>query len=370
MDFWQSSMPRGMHLKSEGRASSLYDPRQSFNLSRFCAEKDLPYADFGLPVALDTFITSGIAFQKRFVPSIERCFVSNVKAHEEGFSVCLDSGETFTTRGLIVAVGVGYFAYMPSEFNNLPHDFVSHSSGHGDLSVFESCDVAIVGAGASALDLAALLDRAGARPVVISRHSSLKFHDQLHAPRNLPSRLRAPMSGVGTGWLSWIYCKVPLLFHYLPEKQRVKLTKTKLGPIGGWFVKDAVVGRVPTILNSRVEDAAIDGDRVRLRLRSEDQRIAHITVDHVITATGYLVDINRITFLDESLRTRINTVENSPILSSNFESSIPGLYFVGPVAANSFGPLQRFAVGARFAARRVSRNLARTKSIRYRPGNS
>jgi hypothetical protein len=82
------------------------------------------------------------------------------------------------------------------------------------------------------------------------------------------------------------------------------------------------------------------------------------------------VDINRITFLDESLRTRINTVENSPILSSNFESSIPGLYFVGPVAANSFGPLQRFAVGARFAARRVSRNLARTKSIRYRPGNS
>lgn len=75
-------------------------------------------------------------------------------------------------------------------------------------------------------------------------------------------------------------------------------------------------------------------------------------------------NIDRISFLDESLRSQINAVEQSPILSSDFESSIPGLYFVGPAAANSFGPLQRFAVGAGFAARRVSRNLARLSSIR------
>jgi hypothetical protein len=37
---------------------------------------------------------------------------------------------------------------------------------------------------------------------------------------------------------------------------------------------------------------------------------------------------------------------------------VNGLYFVGPVAANSFGPLMRFAFGANYAARRLSRHLA------------
>jgi hypothetical protein len=47
----------------------------------------------------------------------------------------------------------------------------------------------------------------------------------------------------------------------------------------------------------------------------------------------------------------------APALSSNFESSIPGLYFVGATAANTFGPLLRFAYGAGFAAQRVSKRL-------------
>jgi hypothetical protein len=58
---------------------------------------------------------------------------------------------------------------------------------------------------------------------------------------------------------------------------------------------------------------------------------------------------------------RIETVEKTPVLSSSFESSIRGLYFVG-AAANSFGPVQRFAFGARFSARRVTRSLAKAAS--------
>jgi len=51
-------------------------------------------------------------------------------------------------------------------------------------------------------------------------------------------------------------------------------------------------------------------------------------------------------------------------LSPNFESTVPGLYFVGVSAANTFGPLLRFAFGADFAARRLSRHLA--KSAKHR----
>ena len=44
------------------------------------------------------------------------------------------------------------------------------------------------------------------------------------------------------------------------------------------------------------------------------------------------------------------------MLSSSFESSMPGLYFVGVAAANSFGPVMRFAFGAGFAARTLARD--------------
>jgi len=44
----------------------------------------------------------------------------------------------------------------------------------------------------------------------------------------------------------------------------------------------------------------------------------------------------------------------------NFESSVPGLYFVGLPAAHTFGPVQRFALGARFAASRITSHLVRS----------
>src|ERR1700738_1759662 len=39
MQFWLGHMPRGMLLKSDGFASSLYDPKAEFTLRRYCAER-------------------------------------------------------------------------------------------------------------------------------------------------------------------------------------------------------------------------------------------------------------------------------------------------------------------------------------------
>jgi len=51
----------------------------------------------------------------------------------------------------------------------------------------------------------------------------------------------------------------------------------------------------------------------------------------------------------------------APILTRNFESAVPGLYFIGLTAAASFGPLMRFTFGARYAARRLTRALIRAQ---------
>jgi len=47
-----------------------------------------------------------------------------------------------------------------------------------------------------------------------------------------------------------------------------------------------------------------------------------------------------------------------PILNRNFQSAVPDLYFVGLASSNSFGPLCRFAYGAKFTSKRLARHLA------------
>jgi hypothetical protein len=97
---------------------------------------------------------------------------------------------------------------------------------------------------------------------------------------------------------------------------------------------------------------------VRVQLRGRDGAQRDVLADHVIAATGYRVDVDRLKFLDEAIRSKVRALENAPILSSSFESSMPGLYFAGVSAANSFGPVMRFAFGAKFAAMRVSDAVA------------
>ncbi len=60
----------------------------------------------------------------------------------------------------------------------------------------------------------------------------------------------------------------------------------------------------------------------------------------------------------ETFRHNLETVEDTPILSRNFESSVPNLYFIGLAAANSFGPLNRFACGAEFTAKHLTQHLS------------
>ena len=83
-----------------------------------------------------------------------------------------------------------------------------------------------------------------------------------------------------------------------------------------------------------------------------------MTTDHIIAATGYRPDLERLTFLDGRIRSGVASVGNTPVLSADFQSSVPGLYFVGLAAANSFGPMLRFAFGSDFTARHLSTHLA------------
>jgi len=80
-------------------------------------------------------------------------------------------------------------------------------------------------------------------------------------------------------------------------------------------------------------------------------------VDHVLLGTGYRVDIRRCSFLAPELLTSIRQTDGYPDLDEGFESSVPGLHFVGAPAAWSFGPLMRFVAGTDFASRALARRV-------------
>ncbi|HXW55882.1 MAG TPA: NAD(P)-binding domain-containing protein [Candidatus Cybelea sp.] len=364
MDSWKSHMPKGMLLKSDGFASNIYDPTGEFTLKKFCAQNHIEYHDKNLPVALETFCAYGIAFQERMVPELEDQLVSRMELSHGGFVLQLDNGEVCAARNVILAVGITHFAYTPPVLAQLGSEFVSHSSAHHDLDAFRGLSVTVIGAGSSALDLAGLLHDAGADVRLVARQKALKFHTRGDSAPSLWERIRYPQSGLGPGLRSRFFANWPRSFHRLPEWYRIHAVRTHLGPSGGWFARDKVIGRVPLFLGYTPEQTQMDEGRVRLRLRAQDGGLREIVTDHVIAATGYRVDVDRLKFMDLAMRSKIRTAGNAPVLSSKFESTIPGLYFAGVAAANSFGPVARFAFGAKFTASCISEALTREFSRR------
>jgi thioredoxin reductase len=363
MESWLAHMPKGMRLKSDGFASNIYDPKGEFPLSKFCAERGIEYADEGIPVRLETFTAYGLAFQERLVPELENRLVTRVEHFPEGFRVGLEGGETCTAQNVVLAVGITHFHHIPPGLAHLPQEYLSHSYLHHELEAFRGRKVVVIGGGASALDLAGLLRDCDADVQLVARRKVLRFHSApTGKPRPWWRRIRHPKSGLGPGLRTRFFSDAPGLFYYLPERLRLEAVRRSLGPSGGYFIKDKIIGRVPLLLGHSVENAGVREGKVVLRVRAEDGAERELATEHVIAGTGYKVDMERLRFLTPEIRSQIRIAGGSPLLSPAFESSVPGLYFVGLAAANNFGPVMRFAFGAGYAAQTLTRSMVKSRA--------
>ena len=360
MQTWRSHMPAGMHLKSDGSSSDLSDPDGALTLKSFCAQRGYDHHDTKKPVSLECFVEYGLAFQKRFVPELEAKLLISLEKLAEGFRLHFSDGETLVARRVVIAVGITHFRHLPDFLAGLAPELVSHSSQYGPVDDVVRRRVAVVGAGASALDLAALLHERGADVTVIARRSAIDFHG---APRDRPlwRRVARPTSGIGNGWRLYAFSTVPQLFRALPERLRRRQADTLLGPATGWFMKDRIVGRVPILTGHTPLSAVVREKRIHLNLSTANGARQELAVDHIIAATGYKIVLSRLPFMTEHLRSLIRMSGSAPVLSSSFESSVPGLFFVGPIAMYSFGPVVRFVYGAKYTARCISRYIARSR---------
>ena len=240
------------------------------------------------------------------VPELEEKMVVCIERQANGFALRLDDGEEFKVRRVVLAVGITHFEHLPQNLAHLPAEFLSHSYRHHDLAAFKGRNVVVLGGGSSALDMAGLLRDGDADVQLVARATELKFHTGPKAGkrRSWWQRLRHPDSGLGPGMKSRFFSDGAALFHYLPQSMRVDIVRTTLGPSGGWFIREKVMGRVPLVLGHTVETADVVDRKVRLNLRGLDGSKREIVTEHVIAATGYKVDMERLKFLNPEIRSK------------------------------------------------------------------
>jgi len=360
MSSWREAMPSGMLLRSEISASSISCPEAGTTLAEYLGRTGgLTGADTGR-VPVERFIDYGTWFANSQLADARRDEMIRCLARHEGtFRLLLDSGETVHARSVVMAAGHRMHARTPEQLQRVAveSDLVSHASAHADLGQFRGRRVAVIGSGQSALETVALLHENGATAVLIARRAAVEW-DSPPRGETMLYRLRRPSSGLGRGWPKRLLEGHAEFVRPLPTQCRHYLLGAVLGPSGAYWLRDRVEPCVEVHTDSQVASAEVARDRVQLRLATSTGESECIEVDHVLSATGYCFDLNRLDFLDPGLRDDIHTVGGFPHLSSHLESSVPGLYFAGLAAGGTFGPVMRFVCGTEFAAPRVAGSIA------------
>ena len=359
MEFWFQIAQGGSnrYLKSFGLGTPIYVPQAGYSFVEYCLRRNLESFE---PCSIEDFANYGIWVQDHHIPDVERVGVVDISSMEGGFHITLSNGDALSAKRVVVATGLTSYARIPRELSNLPGHLLSHSSQVSNFERFIGLDVCVVGAGQSALEAAVLLHEAGAHPRLLARSAKVAWNKQLPPKRTWWQRIRSPISGLGAGPKGFLLNRFPSALHHVPETWRVWFVARLLPPEGAWWLRKRFEQNVPVDLNCAVVKARAHAGRVALLIRGGMGEEREYICDHVIAGTGFSVDVDRLTFLNTDLRASVKRIQRAPRLNRNFESSAPGLFFVGPAAALSFGPLFRFVVGASFTARRLAGHLSST----------
>jgi thioredoxin reductase len=351
MDTWRNHVPNGMLMKSEPYASIIAAPQPGYKVSDYCRSHGFYYVDRVGPLTLERFLGYADWFTEQLVPDVRDVTVTEIKQVDGGFAVAFADGAPVTARQVIVATGVLPYAYIPAELSGLPADLVSHARDHHDLSHFAGKRIAVVGAGQSALESAALLHELGADVRIVARVPQLSWNEPNPAQLGPFGQIKRPVTQLCEGWRCAFWYR-PVLFRRLPEDMRIGKARTVLGPSGAWWLKHRVDGVIETLNGYQVRKAVADGSGVEVLLDGPQQTT--LNVDHVLCGTGYRIDLKRLGFLPDSLLAQIGTVNGHPEVTRAGESSVPGLYFAGAPTVTSIGPSARFIAGTHTLSARVA----------------
>jgi cation diffusion facilitator CzcD-associated flavoprotein CzcO len=359
MASWRNNMPSGMILKSEPFASNLSDPQRLYTLERFSTSRGLAYRPIGTPLPIADFLEYARWFQQQTRIDVVDATVIELRQANNGFELILADGDVICARRVILATGYLPFKRTPHVLNGLPRELISHSSEHRDLARFAGKDVTIVGCGQSALELAVMLHEQSASVRLLARAERIAW-GRKPMPRSMLQRLRSPDAGLGPGWQSVVVSELPKVFWRLPPRIRRDYLAKSWGPFGAWWLQQRARDRFPSLTSHTIVHAVERGYKLVLTAQNPEKTVTFET-DHVIAATGYRVDLDRLQHLSQGLRAKIKTCDGVPILDRALQCSIAGLHFVGAASALSFGPVMRFVYGAKHAAAFLTAHMRKNR---------
>jgi thioredoxin reductase len=353
MGFWERQMPKGMLVRSGWEASHISDPHGSLTLDAYEAAQPQRFAR---PILGEEFCRYGRWFQARAAPDLDERMIANVeKRDEDSFVLTTEDDERVTAGRVVIATGLRRFAEVPPQFRTLESDRAIHCVDIPDPTRFAGQSVAVIGSGQSAIETAVLVREAKAEVELIARASLIRWL-ATDGRRGLlgpyVQRLLYAPTGVGPAGLSWIV-SMPRLFKSLPPSWQERAAYRSIRPAATGWLFDRMSG-VKVTLERQVSEARANGDGVHLSLDDGTSR----QVDNVLLGTGYKIDIAEEPIVGESIRKRLRVHDGYPVLGTGFESSVPGLHFVGAYSAHSFGPVMRFVAGTRSTAQAVTRRIA------------
>ena len=171
----------------------------------------------------------------------------------------------------------------------------------------------------------------------------------LHSRPGPIRRVLYPPTDVGPPGLNQITAR-PRLFQAFPLALQERIAYRSIRPAASSWLEPRV-GQVTLTVGTDDRRGAHRG------------RGAHADAGRRERAGGRLprdghrlqVDLARHPLIGPDLLASLDLFGGAPRLRRGFESSLPGLHFVGAMAAQSFGPLMRFVSGTTYAAPSASR---------------
>jgi len=345
MAFWKHSMPRGMLLRS-GLDWHL-DVAGVCTLEAFLEEKRIPRSVVE-PMPVETFRDYAEWFRQSKQIDVQALRVNRL-CHVDGqFEAHCDNGETIRTHRVVAAPGLAPFTNVPSEVSaNLPRDRVAHTSTLVDFHRLAGKRCLILGGRQSAFEWAALMIEEGVESIdLVYRHDTPRFvaSDWSFSNAMIENTLRV------RGW-----------FRRLDRSDQLAIVK-KFWSMGRlqlepWLWPRVNKKNVRFWPHSRIAEW---GETAGGAIEAHPDRGGRLVVDDVVCATGYRVDLSRVSYLAgeiESGRLRVN--EGFPVLDEDFQTTLHGLYIVGQPAIPYFGPFFGFIRGCIASAKIVVAGLQR-----------
>lgn len=343
MEFWKNNMPNGMYLRSASDWS--LDPTGKASIMNYLAKLGKTPAEVE-PLSRDFYLEYCQWFQEQHGIQALPFYVTQLEKTADHFVANLENGEVIEAEKVVVAIGMGYFKNQPSELTALlPAGRYSHTCDAVEFSSQKGKRVLILGGRQSAFEWAALLNDEGAAEVHLAhRHESPKFAE--------------------ADW-SWVPPLVdhmvdePAWFRNLPQAEKDAVSKRMWGEgrlkVEPWLEKRVMKPNTYIHEKAGVTSCAERADgALDVKLDNGDS----FTVDDVILATGYKVDMAQVPFIkNSSLLEKIEVKNGFPVLDPHFQTSAAGLFFTSMPAGQDFGPFFGFTVSVRASAKIIGNAL-------------